>query len=466
MKRITYLIASLISVSCFILTSCGEDRTYEFVAKTEVDHWIEAQMQDLYLYYKDIPSLEMEYYFYPADEFFPKILAPQDKYSYLEMNEETKTRNNIQAVTYGFDFTLINDPTGTTTHQVARVLLVMPNSPAEQAGLKRGNFITAINGETVNNNNASKLQSGNGITITTSELGTDSETLNTIWNNNQTITLNAAISMENDPFFTYKVIENTHIGYLAYNEFKAGKDENNLDDTSYMQKMLTVFSFFKNQGITDLILDLRYNHGGYVACAQEMASMIVPANMLGQEFAHFEYNDKHPELNKSIAFLTNLSDYNLNLSRLYIISGIYTASASEMMINCLRPYMDVYVLGTETKGKNVAMDRIESPYNFTMYPVCSVVYNKNNQSDYSNGFAPDYRIDEFKFYPWKELGDSNELLLYNTLQLIAGNTPPNAEQTENPEETKALQVSKIDRNLKSEYSSFAQKHIPKAILTK
>ena len=120
MKRSFYFIP-VWAVMAFAFLSCGEDRTYEFLAKTEVDNWIEAQMREIYLYYQEIPQLEMEDYFSPPEEFFPKLLASQDKYSYIEVPAETdaatgvKLRNAIQTVTYGFDFVLTDDPTGTSS---------------------------------------------------------------------------------------------------------------------------------------------------------------------------------------------------------------------------------------------------------------------------------------------------------------------------------------------------------------
>ena len=137
----------------FAFLSCGEDRTYEFLAKTEVDNWIEAQMREIYLYYREIPQLETEDYFSPAEEFFPKLLASQDKYSYIEVPTETdagaevKFRNAIQTVTR-FRFRIDRRPDG-SSRQVARVLQVLPQSPATAIGLQRGDFITEVNGNNV-----------------------------------------------------------------------------------------------------------------------------------------------------------------------------------------------------------------------------------------------------------------------------------------------------------------------------
>lgn len=466
MKKISFPTIFLAAMLA-LLSSCGEDRTYEFVAKTEKDHWIEAQMQDIYLYYADIPELETANYFYPVDEFFPMVLASYDKYSYLELTEEAETRNGIQTLTYGFDFVLMTDPTGTTTHTVARVLQVLEQSPASQAGLKRGDFITLVNGDNVSNANAAQLQSGQGVTLTLSTMTLDASTEKWVWNENRDITLEAAVEMENNPFAVAEVFEASNgkkVGYLLYSEFRMGHDENDQTDQTYMEQMKNVFSFFKQAGVSDFILDLRYNQGGYVVCAQEMASMLAPASALGQEFAHFVYNDKRQDLNYTLNLLTDYSQYNLDLNRLFIISGQYTASASEMMINCLSPYMQVNLIGTQTEGKNVAMVRIDSPYDFVIYPVTCTVYNSKGESDYADGFTPQYVLNELEYYPWYELGDPGELLLGTTLQWIAAGSASSDTASRAAAGPSEVHQARFTRPVVTGYSSIRQKTFPAAIL--
>ncbi len=470
MKRSFYSIPASAVVALAFL-SCGEDRTHEFLAKTEVDNWIEAQMREIYLYYQDMPQLETRDYFAPAEEFFPRILSPRDKYSYIEADPGTdapagaKLRNAIQPVTYGFDFVLTDDPTG-ISRQVARVLQVLPRSPAAEAGLRRGDFITKVNGNDVSSRNAGLLESGDGATLSVSTLSPDEETGEPAWDEETELGLAAAARMENSPFFLYKTFgqDGRRTGYLVYDEFKTGAD---YGGTDYTDQMLRIFQWFKQQGVTEFILDLRYNQGGQVTCAQLLASLLAPASCLGQEFARFEFNDKQQGSNYGMDFLTEYADCNLNMERLFIISGLYTASASEMMVNCLRPYMTVNLLGTRTLGKNVAMTRIESPYGFVMYPVTSTVFNKEGQSDYASGIMPDYVITELNHYPWHELGDPNELLLKNALLWMDGGVPPDAENVgspgeqgdpENPDSLLLL------RTPAPGYSSILRKRAPAAIL--
>ena len=149
------------------------------------------------------------------------------------------------------------------------------------------------------------------------------------------------------------------------------------------------------------------------------------------------------------------------------------------MVNCLRPYMTVNLLGTKTLGKNVAMTRIDSPYGFVMYPVTSTVLNKEGQSDYANGFTPEYIISELNYYPWYELGDPNELLLKNALQWMAGGVPSDAENVSEPEEPETPEKTRekelpetpespaslrLPRKPASGYSSILGKKAPATIL--
>ena len=435
MKRKNHT-AALAALAALLLPSCGEDRTYQYLEKTEVGNWIETQMRDIYLYYQDMPQLEMRDYFGAPEDVFPKVLASYDDYSYIEVPSDTEMSDGLSNVTYGFDFVLTDDPTHTSSRDVARVLRIQPDSPAEAAGLKRGDFIVQVNGENVGNNNADLLRNGGGVTLTVLPLAIDEETGEIAWTEDTLeLSLAPAVAMENNPFYLSKVIEHNGIkaGYLMYNEFKADSGNGGLN---YMNQMLQVFQWFKQQGVTEFVLDLRYNQGGQVNCAQLLAAMLVPANCLGQEFAHFVFNDKRQDLNYTLNLPPEHAACNLDLDRIFIISGLYTASASEMMVNCLRPYMTVNLLGTQTTGKNVAMTKIDSPYGFTMYPVTSTVYNKNGESDYAGGFTPEYIISELNYYPWFEIGDPNELLLRNTLQWMAGGIPADAENVadEEPEE--------------------------------
>ena len=489
MKKNLCFILPWAAASALLFPSCGEDRTHEYLAKTEVDYWIEAQMRDIYLYYQEMPQLEMEDYFDAPEDFFPRILASQDDYSYIVVPGSEEALATASDATYGFDFVLTDDPTG-TSRQVARVLLVSPQSPADLAGLKRGDFITQVDGSNVTSQNSDALLGGSGVTL---RLGTllppeNPEDVLPTWKEDTVeVALTAAVELESNPIFQYKAIDlgGVKAGYLAYNEFKKGRNET---DAAYQEQLLQVFQWFKSQSVEEFILDLRYNPGGELEGAQLLATLLAPASCMGQEFARFVYNDKRQDLNYSLDFPTEYAAYNLDLDRLFVISGDYTAAAAEMLVNGLRPYMPVNLLGTRTAGQNVALDRVDSPYGFTMYPVTSTVCNKEGQSDYANGFTPEYIITELNYYPWYELGDPNELLLNNALQWMAGGIPSDAENVSLPEtpetpedpapgngsedtgnsgetgEGSSAPTVRLSRAATPAYSSIRRKDIPVAVL--
>lgn len=428
--------------AALLLTACGEDRTSEYIAKTEVAHWIEDQMQDVYLWYNEMPQLDEQYYFYQPDEFFPELLSTQDRFSYIKMLDEALTASidsrlmHINATaTYGIDYCITNDPTGSTTRRFARVLIVLPDSPAAQAGIKRGDWITHLNGREVTTDNSHLLETGNGLTLVTRELTTetvDTETGLTeqiIWASEQnTIELTAATHVENSPYYYKDRISTAQgeVGYLVYNEFATGMTEDDPTDNVYLQEMKEIAAYFS--GVDRLILDLRYNNGGYLQCAQELAFILAPHEALGKEFVHLEFNDKHSDQNQTFTLTSLVESTNLDLQELYILTGAYTASASEAIINGLRPYFGdrLKVIGTTTIGKNVAASQYNTPYNFIMFPITATVHNCEGFSDYADGLAPDYEINELNYFPWYDLGDPTEILLRNTISLIENGYAPDA----------------------------------------
>lgn len=473
MNKTITLIRTLLIAGMALLSSCGEDRTGEYIAKTEKTHWIEAQMSEQYLWYNDIPSLSESDYFKTADTFFPKLLSSKDKFSYIEMLDSTSTRTPhiLSNTTYGFEYILSSDPTGTTSRIYARVALVLPDSPAKQAGLKRGDWIILADGSNLTTSNSNVLEQGTGVTLALDTLIYDQEQAKWAWKADTTyLTVPAAVSMENNPIFltnVYTTVSGKKVGYMVYNEFKTGATPNDPSDTSYMENMKKTFASLKNEGVTDFILDLRYNNGGYVQVAQELASMLAPASALGEEFAHLEFNDKQQSRNYAVDLSKDYSSENLNLTNLYVLSGAYTASSSELIINGLRPYMNVCLVGVQTVGKNVAASQINSPYDFIIFPITATVYNKNNESDYANGFTPDYAIDEAQFAIWYELGDTQEVLLKNALSLIETGVAPDVETSTSSAAARSMQgglsSGRLNRHLKVTYQSMARKQRPNII---
>ena len=438
MKRLQYIAFLLIMI---LATSCGVDRTGEFYALIEDRMWIEDVMRENYLWAEDMPVIEKEEdYFQDPAAFFKKLLSTHamngkgDKYSYIEIvpkktEEDKRSAMLNRTSTYGMEFVLTNDPTGTTAHTFARILYVLPGSPAEKAGIQRGDWISAINKNRITTDNYLQMIQGDAISLARNQIITSESGY--AWQAKDTLSVGPSIAMEINPFFINTVYEvnGQRIAYLVYNDFSTGPN-NDGTESVYNEQMKQIFTQFKAQSPDAFILDLRYNNGGYLQCAQALGSVLAPASALGKDFVNLTFNAQADPQVKKLPLSTEYASANLDLSKVYILTGNQTASASEAVINGLIPYMgkeNVVLIGSKTEGKNVAMSSFKNDvYGYTLWPVIAHVSNANNEGDYSNGLPPQYELDEFNISTWYPLGDPEEYLLKNTLSLITTGTMPDA----------------------------------------
>ena len=442
MKSLQYTLLTLLLI---VSTSCGEDRTGEFYALIEDRMWIEEVMRENYLWAEDMPVIEKEDdYFQAPATFFKNMLSKNalngkgDKYSYMEENQkETRVLTLDRTSTYGMEFILTSDPTGTTAHTFARVLYVLPESPAQKAGIERGDWISAINEERITTDNYKQLTQGGNVSLTRNRFTPLEE--GTGWQiSKDVLNVSASVAMEINPFLVNKVLEvdGKKIAYLLYNEFATGPN-NEGTESVYDEQMKQIFAQFKSQSLDAFILDLRYNNGGFLQCAQALGSLLAPSTALGKDFVNLTFNDKADPQIIRYSFDTQYADANLNLNKIYILTGEYTASASEAVINGLIPYMgveNVILVGTKTEGKNVAMSSFKNKtHGLTLWPVIAYVSNANNEGDYSEGFQPTYQLDENNINTWYPLGNPEEYLLKNTLSLITTGTLSDESTTDNGE---------------------------------
>ena len=454
-----YLLTTL-----FFITSCGVDRSGEYYALVGDDMWIEEVMKQHYLWYDQIPEISEKDYFAEPEEFLQKLLYSKaldgkgDPFSYVEMKANVSRSFLNQTSTYGFDFELVTDPLGTTSHTYARVLFVLPDSPASEAGLQRGDWISAVGDAQINVNNYGYLISGDATTLTRKSIIAGEDDY--IWTDVDVLSIGASRPVEINPFYINKVfnVNGKKIAYMVYNKFSTGPLDNGYE-TDYAQQMLQIFSEFKSEAPDAFILDLRYNPGGYLTCAQELASLLAPESALGKPFCTMQYNDITTPQDTTYNFISTTSAQNLNLNKLYVITSTFTASASEAVINCLRPYMgddNVVVIGETTVGKPVAMSGYTNDeIDFILWPVVAYVLNADGKADYVNGITPDYKLNERGLIsPLLPLGDENELMLKNTLSLITTGTMPDAEK---PEETETQSAKEL-------YNSLSRKKINGVLL--
>jgi C-terminal processing protease CtpA/Prc len=408
-------------------------------------------MNDAYYWQSSVPNLsdtkddnEANYATYlngfsdPRNLFNSLIYQPgvSDRFSYFISNyEDFEASRRGVSDSFGFDFglsLLCED----CSEVIGYVKYVLPDSPASDAGIKRGDIFYKFNGVEMNLDNyrvVNAFYSDEQISMEFAELNNGG--LDPI-EGEKILALREVID---NPIYEYKVFENINgakVGYLMYNQFRY----------TFHEELNDVFGFFKDEGIQELVLDLRYNPGGVVLTSAYLASMIHGEASTNDFFAKLIYNEKKSDENLGYPFFDRVALYDkdtgeylgrqidmnrlLGLNRMYVITTDDTASASEMIINGLTPYIDVIQVGTTTTGKNVGSYTLYDSPNFerenrnpnhtvAIQPISFKIFNNLDQSDYTQGFVPDYELIEY-ISEIKPFGDPDEPLLQATLGIISG----------------------------------------------
>ena len=395
-----------------------------------VNEWILGNMEYFYYWIEDIPGKPNKAQ--SPDLFFNSLLSPEDRFSWIQDNYQ-ELLNSLQGVNReaGYEFALYRE-SASNENVIAQVMYIKPGSPAAGTALLRGDVITQINGTTMTLSNYQSLlgQLSNNHTIRYSRC-TDFET--EIFEDKGTLSL-ATTEFSENPNFMHEVFEmgDKKIGYYVYNFFATGPTSNS---DQYNTEMDQIFADFKAAGITDLIVDLRFNSGGAESATINLASLIGTGVTTADVFTIREYNElvtdeilNDPDLGQEFLvknFVTKTQNVGSMLSgnRVYILTKSRTASASELLINGLKPYMDVFIIGDTTTGKNVGSISLykenDARNKWGMQPIVVKSFNKLNQSNYSEGFIPNIpnNDNDLILYP---LGDPNENLLSIALAEITG----------------------------------------------
>jgi len=313
------------------------------------------------------------------------------------------------------------------------VTYIARDSDASTKDIKRGDVFIGVDGQRLNRNNFFGLLFGenSSYTLDMAEISDG-----TISENNKEVALTKIDNFSENPIHVSSVIEQNgiKIGYLMYNGFLAAFDE----------ELNGVFGDFKSEGVQELVLDFRYNGGGRVSTAVQIASAVYGTNT-SDLFLKARYNNKiqstfdpgDGETNFSSTTIDGSPINALNLQRVYVITTDRTASASELVINGLTPYVDVVQIGTTTTGKNefsiTFVDDIENSYFYDPNRESNI--NPNNQwgiqpllgrnenadgfSDYTSGLVPNFELEE-DISNLGVLGDSSEPLLALAISRITG----------------------------------------------
>jgi C-terminal processing protease CtpA/Prc len=393
--------------------------------------WIETTMRRYYLWEDEIPPKDKLNLKQEAEPFFHSLLTEKDgktrnntHYYYSSINKKSAATKAYQGEGYSFGFEFQYYYIENLQVYALLVLYVIPDSPADKAGMKRGDWIMEIAGLPVSGQADELLKALDTTSPATQTFGLTRHPRQPIA---QTLTLTAA-TVDDNPVFLRKIIshEGRRIAYLVYNHFTAGKTDNDGDE-EFNNTLREAFREFNAQKPDEFILDLRYNGGGLVSSAQLLATMLAPAAALGDVFCRLTYNGQNNSYSPRSLMLDTkymqegAGGENLDLSRLYVITSSRTASASEAVINGLRPYpIDLVLVGEQTEGKNVGSVTFDDDrFEWELHPIVSRLSNKDNFSAYEGGFKPDVDCDESDASTYYELGDEQEFMLKVVLDLIA-----------------------------------------------
>lgn len=379
-----------------------------------------------------------------------------DRFSWIENNnkiiEASARTAEVESIT-GLDLSLFPKGGGSTNY-VALVNYVVPGSSAANAGVKRGDVITKINGTYLTQTNYGGLF-GDSFTITRAETASSAVVgtayVVTTTDKNENIPI-VKTSVDENPIAFYKVFEmgGKKIGYLVYNGFKI----------DYNDELNAQFAKMKADGITDLILDLRYNGGGSLTSASGLATMI--SGNTSSNYVYMEYNSKHTNWNGYDPLSPNIDIYNVvnghpektgsqpintvALPKVYALVSFQTASASELTVISLNKIIPVETIGYVTVGKFVGSHTLyDSPndnwisyekrntsHNWKLQPITFKYYNSAKDPHptvtYSNGTVEEGILpkSENRVHPYqwigtvKEFGATTDPELKRALELITG----------------------------------------------
>lgn len=347
---------------------------------TDVRDSTYAVAQDMYLWYQNLPSIaDFKPQSYESPEavmvkvrtFSPKNTdgTNQDRWSFAVTKQQWNAVVAGSTAGYGFSRAYTS-----TDPNDLRVVYVHPNSPIGKAGVQRGWRILKYNGVAAGSATDAALRAAfDNTTSGTFEFVTNTGEAKTLNLTKADYTQSAVLKRN------VLDVDGKKVGYLLFNSFNLRSSQTELNEA---------FADFKAKGVTDMVVDLRYNTGGSVAVAERFANFLVPASAAGKLMYTDQHNDKFKSWNRVRNFDATLPASNLDLKRVVFLTTRSSASASELLINVLRPHMDVKLVGDDTYGKPVGYYGIPVMDRY-VFAVAVKQTNAAGYGDYYEGLKAD-----------------------------------------------------------------------------
>lgn len=411
-----------------------------------VNDWIYDVMDIFYLWGDKMPAKTATNLKAEPDAFFGSLLnqyGTVDRFSWIDEDVVSLTEG-LQGVSKSSGISVTPFRVSDTGNSlIFSVRYVIKGTPGEKAGVKRGDIITKVNGTNITIDNYQTILNPEQLVLGFSEL-----TASGLVSLPNTITVNKA-QIQNLPVHFSNIIEkgNSKIGYMVYNQFIPGVAANGKMNTQFDDEIRGIFTKFKSENINELILDFRFNGGGYISSSSVISSLVVsnltPGTLMNKEIwskngeayvrRYWNYKDSNFE-NKWITEASNIGN---NLKRVFVLVSGNTASASELVINNLKPHMEVILIGTNTYGKDVGSITLDDEankyrWNWGLQPIVLRTVNSKGEANYGtkDGFTPNYIVNDNSL-PWQEFGSEDETLMKKALEVITGKTTTPRAKTRN-----------------------------------
>jgi carboxyl-terminal processing protease len=364
-------VVAVLVVAVGVVLAAAQDVRAQPAACTALGQatFVRNRMQEIYLWYRQLPDLDPAGYDTPEAYLDAVRVRPEDeRFSYIESRVASDAfYSESQFVGMGFSSSVRDGH--------LRILQVFDGSPASDAGLDRGSRLDQINGRAV----TAILAEGTldeafgpseiGFPVTLAFTTRDGEA-------RQATLRKRAVTIPTVSLTRVFEVNGARVGYVFFRNFVEPS----------VAALDTAFQSLRDAGVTELVLDLRYNGGGLVNVAVHLASLMAGTVARDQVFAESRHNDRNRRLNTTHRFDAPVQA--LGLSRVIVIATRSSASASELVINGLTPFLPVIVVGDRTYGKPVGQyafpfcDKVLAPVSFSMV-------NARGQGDYFDGLPVD-----------------------------------------------------------------------------
>lgn len=386
----------------------------------KINQWIYDSMRYYYYWSSTMPA-QPDYSLAPQ-LFFTSLQHKDDRFSSITNRADIGGKKSTFSY-YGFHYSIVRH--SVSGAYIGVVTYAAAETPAYRAGLRRGVYFTAVDDSTLSAESITwaneRLSSGKTVSITPATWQ------NNAWVKEEPVSFASSYIDENPVVLTKYFSHNgVKTGYLFYNHFVEGYDV----------LLLDAFAKLKQENVQECIIDLRYNPGGSVASCAKMLGMLttVTENSVFGIFvgnagwARQVYNMSRilkTSTSASGATVPELAAHRLNLKRVFILTSRATASAAELLVNNLKPYLPVVQLGDTTMGKDEAGFQVADPRNprqveWVLQVIVYKLLNSAGNGSYHTGIVPARLVSELSAFPLAAIGAADDPLIAEALMQIYG----------------------------------------------